>query len=717
MKQAGLLQILREDSKNLDGKALQIFCVCIMLVSLLMSGINLSVGSSMAYVTLGMAFWMLLTLVLFWKLKSTRLLVTQIVLFIFALMMYFMIAGGEHGFSTAWMFIIPPVGTYFFSLYVGGSFSIVLGVVVMLYMWTPLHNIGYEYTQTYLTRFPIVYMAEVIMCVIIEYRILMYRREQRELLEKAEAANHAKSEFLANMSHEIRTPMNAIMGMCELVLNEPLDNEVRENCNNIYLSGKNLLGIINDLLDFSKIEAGKMDIIVESYQLSSTINDVINMTMARKGNKPIEFMVDCAPDIPNILYGDEMRVRQIMINLLTNAIKFTKTGGVLLKISARKESYGVNLIIKVIDSGIGIKEENLHKIFRSFDQVDTKKNRAIEGTGLGLSISKQLVNRMGGFMNVKSVYGKGTEFSVVIPQKTINEDKFVHSKGIITEVPIARIKNRENVRIMCYVDFKKYNSIFVKENYRKVIENMGDGLLVEYEICETLADMKRELERQQYTHLFTAKEEYEQSKEYFDAMAQTLGIVVVQDRQDTLELGKGVQKIYKPLYLLSIVNLLNGEKARNDIGQRKFREGRFVAPDAKVLVVDDNAMNLKVAMGLMRPYKVQVYTADSGYQAIEMMKKTKYDVVYMDHMMPEMDGVETVRRIRRMEERYFHEVPIIALTANAVQGAREMFMQEGFQDFVTKPIDLAALERSLQRSLPRELILHEEGERKENGNG
>lgn len=713
----GFWQILKDDVKHMDTKAIQVFCLAMILVGMIMSIINVVVGSTgMAVSTAVIALWMLITLIFYRRFRRMNQLIISLVVFIYILMMYYVVTGGEQGFSIVWLFLVPPIGVYFFSLYYGGTFSLVLGVSVMIYLWSPLHTLGYAYTQTYLTRFPIVFMAETVMCIFIEYRIIMYRCQQKELLEKAEAANRAKSEFLANMSHEIRTPMNAIMGMCELVLNEPLEEDVRENCNNIYLSGKNLLGIINDLLDFSKIEAGKMDLITDGYQLSSMINDVINMAMARKGNKAIEFMVDCAPDIPNMLYGDEMRVRQVIINLLTNAIKFTKTGGVILKIYARKESYGINLIFKVRDSGIGIKEENLAKIFKSFDQVDTKKNRAIEGTGLGLSISKRLVKKMGGFMHVESVYGEGTEFTVVIPQKTINEDFVTHSQRVMNEVPIARIKNRENIRILCYINFQKFGTAFVKENYRAIIEHMGDSLQVDYCICETIQEVERELKKQNYTHLFTAREEYVQSKAYFDALGEQMEVSVVQDRQDSVELGEKLHKIYKPLYLLSIVNLINGEKVRNDISQRKFREGRFIAPDAKVLVVDDNAMNLKVAMGLMRPYKVQVYTADSGYQAIEMMKKKKYDIVYMDHMMPEMDGVETVRQIRKMEDSYFKEVPIIALTANAVQGAREMFLSEGFQDFVTKPIEIAALERSLHRCLPKELILHEEGERKENGN-
>ena len=225
--------------------------------------------------------------------------------------------------------------------------------------------------------------------------MIRYQQAQKVLIKQAKSANRAKSDFLANMSHEIRTPMNAILGMCELILHEDdLSWVVREECVNIHLAGKTLLGIINDILDISKIESGRMELVNEVYNPASMLNDIINMTMVRKGDKHVEVMVDCTPDLPSELYGDEIRIRQIIMNFLTNAIKFTQEGGLLLRISARKETYGINLILSVKDSGIGIKKENLKNVFTSFSQVDTKKNRAIEGSGLGLAIAKQLIRQM-----------------------------------------------------------------------------------------------------------------------------------------------------------------------------------------------------------------------------------------------------------------------------------------------------------------------------------
>ena len=431
------------------------------------------------------------------------------------------------------------------------------------------------------------------------------------------------------------------------------------------------------------------------------LNDIINMVMARKGDKQIELMVDCDPNVPDRLCGDEVRIKQTVVNLLTNAVKYTTSGGVLFKISAREERYGVNLMVQVKDSGIGIKKENLGKIFGSFSQVDTKKNRSIEGSGLGLAISKCLVRDMGGLLHVKSEYGKGSEFTMVIPQKVLGEKK------------IICIEKKEDVNILWYIGFAKFRHSFVESTYRTILDNIGNGLDVKYLVCDTFEKTKKELEADKgYTHLFIAREEYLAEREFFNKLADKIQITVVQDRNNHVILKSSMRNIYKPFYSLPVGNVINGERLSFGGEIRHGAKERFVATKAKILVVDDNVMNLKVAIGLLKPYQMLMFTADSGKAAIEMVKKQEFDIIFMDHMMPDMDGVETLKFIRAMDGEYFKKVPIVALTANAVSGAREMFLREGFQDFVSKPIEMNAMERTLRHLLPPDKI-----ESKEEGDG
>ena len=402
---------------------------------------------------------------------------------------------------------------------------------------------------------------------------IAYRGMQSYLANiEIERAARMKSDFLANMSHEIRTPMNAVIGMAELALREDLSDNARNYIRQIKSSGHALLTIINDILDFSKIESGKMDIVETEYEPLAVIHNVVNMIRTRIGEKNLQLLTDISQNLPSRLYGDSIRVQQILINLLTNAVKFTQKGLVKLLISVRESGKdGVILHAEVSDTGSGITPENLEKIFDSFQQVDSKRNRNIEGSGLGLSITKQLLELMGGTIHVESVYGVGSTFSFDLPQKVIDA---------------------------------------------------------------TPADVSR--------------------------------------------LDEAVEKI--------------------DAEMENFT---FVAPEARILVVDDNAINLTVTEGLLEPLEMQIDTALSGREAIEKVQQTMYDLVFMDHMMPEMDGVETTHEIRRRFPEYA-DLPIIALTANAVNGVEKMFQEEGLNDFVPKPMELSVLVNAVRKWLPKE---------------
>lgn len=681
------------DLQYLDGKKL-------FIMTILLAVISLTTGIIALVVKRWLELWVLLAIfvlvcffaVQYRRKKNVNRLAISSAVCLFLLMMFFVWSGGA---TLDLLYLLPPMAMYCYGLYSGSCGTALILLIVTVYFWTPLNRFGYDYNEIRMKYFPLVLGAAGIVSYTLVYNMNQYRKYHEELLKKAEAANHAKSDFLANMSHEIRTPMNSIMGLCELSLEEELSDSVRDNCKNIHVAGKNLLGIINDLLDFSKIESGRMELRPDEYELRVLLNDVIQMAMARKGQKDIEFMVDCDPNIPNQLYGDELRIRQIVINLLTNAIKFTQQGGVLLRVRYRKESYGINLMFSVTDSGIGIKKENKEKIFNSFSQVDTKKNRTIEGTGLGLSISKQLAKQMGGFIFVDSEYGKGSTFTMVIPQRVVKPQ------------PLAQIDENADFNILTYFELEQNNSSFAAQYYAEIISNMGRELGIAYEFVASLADAKKSLSENTFTHLFISEAEYKKDRAFFDALTDKLQVVLIVNQNGQGEPHAAMRSICKPFYVRSVCDVLQGEKLHFD-GRRSNGRRRFIAPKAKILIVDDNQMNLKVASGLLRPYRMKIVTADSAVTAMELLSREKFDMVFMDHMMPGMDGVEALQHIRAMEPSWCKDVPVAALTANAVSGAREMFLQEGFCDMVAKPIEMSLLERVLQRWLPETLIEHEE---------
>ena len=525
---------------------------------------------------------------------------------------------------------------------------------------------------------------------IFKYQTYIYEKKRKQL----ESASSAKSDFLANMSHEIRTPMNAIIGMCELILREQdVSESVRDNCFNIQSSSRSLLSIINDILDFSKIESGKMELIESEFNIASMLNDVINMTMTRKGQKKIEVMVHADPDIPCGLIGDEVRIRQVMVNLMTNAIKFTNEGAVTLNVSFSRQDYGINLRIAVEDSGIGITEENLEKLFSSFQQVDTKKNRSIEGTGLGLAISKRLVTKMGGFINVSSVYGEGSVFSFVLPLK-VSDNK-----------PFISVNSPENLNAAVYIDFSKFKLVSIERQYMALMNEMSHQLHVKMQHTSDFNELQQLTDANKITHCFIGKEEYIAHKDYFVDIASKVNVTIVQDMLNSVQVPAEIKCVFKPFYTMSAAAALNNESIVMNLSDRRGSSTSFSAPKARVLIVDDNIINLKVAVGLMRPYNMQLMTVDSGKAAISMLRSQDFDIVFMDHMMPEMDGVEATKLIREMEGEYYKQLPIIALTANAVNGVREMFIESGLNDFIAKPIELSALDRVLKTWLPQEYIM------------
>lgn len=494
--------------------------------------------------------------------------------------------------------------------------------------------------------------------------------------------SNMKSDFLANMSHEIRTPMNAVIGMAEMALREEVTPAAREYIGQIKSSGQTLLTIINDILDFSKIESGKMDISDVEYEPLSMINDVSNIIMTRIGSKDLDLTVDVNPELPAGLFGDNIRIKQVLVNLANNAVKFTDSGNVNVKIDfLRTTEDAIELYVAVTDTGRGIKESDMVKLFQSFQQLDSKRNRNVEGTGLGLAISKQLVALMHGKIHVDSEYGKGSTFSFVIPQKVTDGSRAVEKVG-------------ENI-----VAAGLIQSAYTAQELAGDMEKLG----VTYMRLESEEDLGW-LKDHKAGYLFVEQPLMTEAVQYYLKLNPNVcGVILANYRSVRSYDLPNLRVVKKPLYILGLSNIFNGREENGSVSLMEAEDFDFTAPEAEILVVDDNAINLTVVKGLLNPLQMKIDTALSGKDAVLMVTDKRYDIIFMDHMMPEMDGVETTRVIRRLLGNN-GQVPIIALTANAVEGTAQMFIDEGMNDFVTKPIEMRVILAKLRKWLPPEKI-------------
>ena len=504
----------------------------------------------------------------------------------------------------------------------------------------------------------------------------------------------SKSDFLANMSHEIRTPMNAVIGMAEMALREEMSPAARDYIEQIKSSGRALLNIINDILDFSKIESGKMELSCVEYQPLSLLSDISAIVMTRLTNKPVELLLDFDSIIPHTLYGDDLRLRQVIINLANNATKFTQWGHVILKVRhERIDDENILLKVSITDTGIGIKPEDMKKLFNSFQQVDSKRNRNIEGTGLGLAISRDIVTLMGGNIGVESEYEKGSTFYFEVPQRVV-EDR-----------PSIELENPGNYAIAGFFEHEDVGADFRADSTKLGV--MADIL---NNVENPVEIVSAWLERNEGKKSYVVFEESIFDEEIVTALESSLGdavhpVMLAGAFSDVkkYEQLENLQIIRKPLSVLTLTELFEQENVHLSVKKADSDNDAFIAPQARILIVDDNAINLTVAEGLLEPLKMQVDTATSGAEALGKLASEKYDIVFMDHMMPEMDGVETTRVIRRMYPEC-NNMPIIALTANAVSGTKEMFLSEGMNDFVSKPIEVAVLISKVRQWLPMEKI-------------
>lgn len=542
-------------------------------------------------------------------------------------------------------------------------------------------------------RFTAIYLVEIVV-----YFMMKKQESAKEYLKDAigalKATERQKDDFLANVSHEIRTPINSICGISEIMLKGDVPPELQDDILNIRSAGRNLMAVVGDILDFSELQEENFELIEENYHITSTIYDVINMTMARKSEKNLELIVNCDISMPSILIGDEQKIRRVILNVVNNAIKFTNEGCITVGVGYRRESYGINLIITVKDTGIGMSNEVLENLFEKYAQADTGRNRQEQGIGLGLAIVQVIVNKMGGFITAKSEEGKGSEFQIVIPQK------------VYEEIPIAQIENKDEYCVAVYIDMEQFAYTSIRDEYAGNIQNMIEQLDISCYVCRNLQELKRKDESETLTHVFISLLEYKEDSAYFDDLAKRSCVSIIIDHYDDVKVpNKAINRIYKPFFILSIFNVLRSKDEAGILVSENELDASFV----HVLVVDDNRMNIRVVEGLLKEYQIQVSFALSGEEALKKIKTKEYDLIFMDHMMPGMDGVEALHRIRSLDDDYFKQIPIIALTANAIAGAREMFIREGFNDFVPKPIESSVLMRALKRHIVfRRNIVHTE---------
>jgi signal transduction histidine kinase/CheY-like chemotaxis protein len=511
--------------------------------------------------------------------------------------------------------------------------------------------------------------------------IMEARVEAEEAKVRAEGANAAKSAFLARMSHEIRTPMNAITGMSELILREQTSPEVHEQAEAVKQAANNLVAIINDILDFSKIESGKMEIIPGNYELAALLSNVITIICMRMQEKPVFFVVNIDGAIPGKLCGDIVRIRQILLNLLSNAAKYTNQGYISLTVKgSRNEGQNITLTFEITDSGIGIKEEDLSQLFNDFAQMDVRANQGVEGTGLGLAIARSLSRIMGGDISVSSVYGEGSTFTAVLPQK-------IHD-----ESPFASVKDPETKRVLVYEK---------REIYADSIFTSLKNLRVPCKLVSTGKAYRQALDEGYFDFIFAASVLFDEAREQIlDRRIDTMLVLLAETGEVIAR--QTVRSIAMPAHVLSIANVLNNIEELRPYNADESGNVRFTIPSAHILIVDDIKTNLIVTAGLLAPYAMKIDTCLSGSESIGLVQKDRYDLILMDHMMPGIDGIEAVKVIRALPGEYFQTLPIVVLTANALVGMRDMFLAAGFNDYISKPIDITKLNDIINRWIPDE---------------
>ena len=564
-------------------------------------------------------------------------------------------------------------------------------LIMGLQFFTQYKNSEVDLTPVSLIR--TVLHVSVVLCMYCLGRILVNSRltaakKLDEWKDMVRQNDHDMEDFLSNISHELRTPVNVISGMTTIMQKTNDSSElgsIQDAC--IRLAHQ-----IEDIQDYTEIKRGELHLMEDNYMCVSLINDVVANYRANTGRDKLELIVDIDPKTPTMLKGDIQKLHKLFRHLLENAIKFTRRGGVYIKVFPVMQEYGINLVIEVTDTGIGMTRADMSRVSKGMYQANKKRNRSTGGIGIGLPIVYGFVHKMGGFVNIVSSKGNGTTVRISIPQQ------------VVDTTPCLAIKEEAKKGILFYFKEEKFKVPEVREFYKNMVVDLASGLKVDMYLTGERSELERLTREQEISHIFIGAEEYTADPDLMEALVKMRYKVVVFAKEG-FSAKAGIIVMPKPLYAFPVVRAINGEGY--DDGYEYEDKEKISFRGVTALIVDDEPMNLVVASGLLKDYGMVIDTAESGKMAVDKYEKADYNVIFMDHMMPGMDGVEAMKLIRQTADADNRRPIVIALTANALSGAREMFMQEGFDGFIAKPIDIGEFERVMKNVLPEELISYE----------
>lgn len=502
---------------------------------------------------------------------------------------------------------------------------------------------------------------------------------------EVENARQAKSRFLANMTHEIRTPMNAIVGMTELILKEEMSDGAREETEVVREASSELLTIINNILSYSKLDSGKLELLPTKYRFDQLMNEIIQTVSVELQGRNIDFHVNIDPTVPIMLYGDDIRIKQVFLSLLFNSLRYSDDGRIIMEVRKEylKKEHSVRLHCRVSDTGIGLSQVEIDAIFGAYERYDSRQGSNMKGMGLELSICKELLKLMGGELKISSIVGIGMAID------------FEFTNAIVDDIPIVRIKEDEQRHVLIYVSstMEEKSWKILNDNFNIRPEYVSSHNAFSTKICE-----------RKYSHIFLQDSAYQSLKDVLEQYDCEDYTYIITDYKHVFKDFNRCKLLRRPLSCLNLGDVFNDKWVQEQY-QAPMEKENVEFPKAKVLLVDDNMVNLKIAAGLLENFKIKADSVQSGADCIEMLRKEKYHLVLLDQFMPEMNGIETLKSIRRIPGEYYKELPVLCMTADFGGEVREHLISEGFQDYIAKPIKIYYLERFLRKYLPEELMV------------